>query len=276
MLNSKAFKKLAALTAAVALVGSFAVSASAAVTTKTTYADEGIEVEVRVTGYENGTHVTYYAEKAGTPYHVDQATVENGTATFDLFVTDAENLDANVLVNGIEDKITGRKISVVKGSANVTVIPTEEDEKLVVVTPDLTEGYVYDGIEVEGAEAVATPGNDGTYNVTLSNFTADVVITVKEKVAPVDPTPVLKYIGAGYIKDGEGVKITVIGQVKDLADDSEFGAKIAGTAFKSLVEAPTDGYYAIQVELDEAEESYTTAVYADGCEDLVGDTLSVQ
>ena len=104
MVKTGVFKKIAALTAAVTLVGSFAVGASAVgISTTTTYVqgseNQKVAVTATVTDAGSEVEVTYYAtNSSGDVVYVDQDTASTaGSATFN-YVTAAANLKSDVKV----------------------------------------------------------------------------------------------------------------------------------------------------------------------------------
>lgn len=273
MLNSKAFKKLAALTAAVALVGSFAVSASAAVVTTTEYFGEGqIKVAVKVTELASDAEVTYYAEKDSKPYHVDQAKAVSGTATFDTFVTSEANLNATVLVNGANDKITGRTVSY--GGQVVKTIPNADTTVAkVTVTKTLAANETIKKVTATNADAEYVAGTEAnTYNVTLTNIKGDVVIDFETEITPEEiDNSTGEHIATGVVAlENGGYRITVLGKVSGLKEGAAFGAEIDTVKFASKIANPENGYFAIQVEGSElTKTSYSTGVYYTKADDSV-------
>ncbi len=277
MLNSKAFKKLAALTAAVALVGSFAVSASAAtVNTTTTYVGGSNEAKVTVKVDVEATpdaEVTYYASKGGKVIHVDQVKATNaGAASFEQYVTDSANLEAAVIVNDgavTSDTIDGRTITY-EGNVVKTIANTATST-VVAVTKTLAADEKIKAIEATNAKA-AYVADGNTYNVTLTEIEGDVVITITTETIPeeVDLSNG-EFIASGVVELATGgYRITVLGKVSGLKEGAAFGAEIDAVKFASKVANPANGYFAIQVEGSElTKTSYTTGVYYTKADDTV-------
>lgn len=274
MINSKAFKKLAALTAAIALVGSFAVSASAAdVKTKTAYfaGSDEIAVNVSVEGLAEGDMVTYYGSN-GSVFHMDQAEADAaGKATFTQYVTDAANLEADVIV-GYEDaatdaeKVEGNAITI--NGAKVVTLPTEETGYTATVeyTIQGSNHVVAQAATVTGASSatVTETGVAGTYSVAIAGITGDVTVSFVETERLPEYETEGEWIAAGYVETAEGRMVTVIGKVTDLEPGKAYGATIAGTDYASKVFATNEGYFVIQLIDDEGiltEDSVDTGIY---------------
>ncbi len=202
----KTFRKLAALTAAVALVASFAVCASADVTVNmtTSYID-GSKIAVKAVvsdgeGTElDGAQVTYYATNAGATatggvVYMDQKAAENGAATFE-FKTDAAYITSAVKVGytgasaAVTDSIpdyTQFALTVTDGAENSATIPLRAGDLLtgtytVAYTP--TEGKYVSALTVAGGTAtiIAKTESSLTFALTMDgNVTGDVTITATE------------------------------------------------------------------------------------------------
>lgn len=202
----KTFRKLAALTAAVALVASFAVCASAEVTVNTTtaYVDaDTVSVSATVTGTEgelaDGVQVTYYATNAKADatatagiVHIDQAPATNGSAVFN-FKTDADYLSSSVKVSytganaAVGSIIPGIfNLTVTDGTANVVSTPIAEGtdpNKTYTAAYTPAEGKYVSALAVTGGTATIVKASAGSLTFTLSGLPAvagDIVITVTE------------------------------------------------------------------------------------------------
>lgn len=264
MVKTGVFKKIAALTAAVAMVGAFAASASAVNVTTTTQYVEGNEAKVNVianvSDLGGAVEVTYYATNGDEVVYVDQATAKtDGTATFD-YVTAATNLDSGVKVGytnatAAEDAsipgyvISGEGIAAVK-------VPTEEINGTHALAYTLADGKVFKGVTAEGATVVSAEYANGTLTVVLADAAGDVALTVVAEDAIVYPDATGSFVaGAAIISDGaadyEGAedvnaekgnrKLTVIAQV---ADAAEYGIIVSADAIEAgEVEALPAGAY---------------------------------
>ncbi len=189
MVKTGVFKKIAALTAALAVVGSFAISASAevGVRTTTTYYGEGqtkVSVTAQVTGAGAGNEVTYYVYDGSNPLYVNQDTADNtGAVTFN-YVTDAANLKSDVKIG--QTGATEAKPSTVNGftvtldTASVK-IPTEETTCSIAYELDDTKKIT--SVEADGATVSAFEHADGKLAVTFSaKLTSDVTLTVNTEL----------------------------------------------------------------------------------------------
>ncbi len=276
MVKTGVFKKIAALTAALAIVGSFAVSASAVtVSTTTTYAEEGkVSVSVDVSGFDAaGIEVTYYATNGETDVYVNQdATDAEGKAEFD-YVTEEANLKSTVLVGytGSTDAesalVDARTISVVGG--DFIVVPTEDAEDTFVIPYTLPESTKLTGVTAVGAEVVAEMVAGGI-QVTLTDVTGDVTITpvydnvIVENVicentagAVVIADGTTSYVGAA---EGQGF-ITVLADIDGLAEGREFGVIISDAAITAgTFDAIPDGAKAYRAKAKGADGKFGVRV----------------
>lgn len=221
----KTFRKLAALTAAVALVASFAVCASAAVTVNTTstYLDaDTVSVSATVTGTEgelaNGAQVTYYATNAAADatagvVHIDQAPATDGSAQFN-FKTDADYLRSAVKIGytgasaAVDSIIPGIfTLTVTDGDANTvsTYISENTDpNKTYEVNYTPAEGKQVSALTVAGGTATIVSAADGKLVFTLSGLPAvsgNIVVTVTETEIQVS-TATGRVVAAGGIIAG--------------------------------------------------------------------------
>ncbi len=323
----KTFRKLAALTAAVALVSSFAVCASAAVTVNmtTSYVDvDTVAVKAVVSadaGELNGAEVTYYAthndaaETAiGKVVYMDQKPATNGSATFE-FKTDKNYIESTVKVGytgapgAVTDEIPDYDYVVVTNEAGTEKARTEIKADLAgpyTVTYTPAEGCYVSALEVENgngaeAEAVITKQVGTSLEFYLTGIdSVDGNITIKATETQSTSEPTGGFLNAaGIIADGNSDidveygdgdagdymaatgnrKITVIGQVQNLAPGAKFGVIVAATINAGddvIPELPTEGCYAalakdaegkFAVQLIDTDEifvpgqPYETAVY---------------
>lgn len=204
----KTFRKLAALTAAVALVSSFAVCASAAVTVNmtTSYVD-GSKIAVKAVvsdgeGTElDGAQVTYYATDAdatatgGVVYMDQKPATAAGTATFE-FKTDAAYINSAVKIGytGADAAVTGNTIpdytqftlTVTDGAENSATTSLRAGDPLtntytVAYTP--AAGKYVSALTVTGGTATITDAGTSSLTFALTmdgNVTGDVTITATE------------------------------------------------------------------------------------------------
>ena len=200
----KTFRKLAALTAAVAIVSSFAVCASAEVTVNTTtsYVDaDTISVTAVVSDGEgtelNDAQVTYFATNAGATatggiVYMDQKAAENGVATF-TFKTDADYLESAVKVGytGATEAVESiipicYTLSVTDGAANSvsTQIAKNADPNgtyTMAYTP--ATGKYVSALTVTGGTATIVTSSASSLTFTLTGLaaaTGDITITATE------------------------------------------------------------------------------------------------
>lgn len=289
MVKTGVFKKIAALTAAVAMVGAFAASASAVnVTTTTQYVADSnnakVNVIANIDGLGGAVEVTYYATNGSDVVYVDQTTAKtDGTATFD-YVTDATDLKSAVKVgytNASQAKdatVPGYTISV-DGITAVTV-PTKEINGTHVLAYTLADGKVFKEVTAEGATVVEAGYADGKLTVVLADATSDVALTVVADNAIVYPDAKGTFVdGAAIISDGkadyEGAedvnakegdrKVTVIAQVSDSAD---YGIIVSADAIKAgVVDTLPAGAYAARSKND---AGYFAVQVIDNGEDVDG------
>ena len=302
MVKTGVFKKIAALTAAVAMVGAFAASASAVkVETTTQYlADSNnakVNVVANVSDLGGAVEVTYYATKTvdvtaedGTVtqqtdvVYVDQTTAKtDGTATFD-YVTDATDLKSDVKVgytnaSKAEDAtVPGYTISV-DGITAVTV-PTKEINGAHVLAYTLADGKVFKEVTAEGATVVEAGYAEGKLTVVLADATGDVALTVVADNAIVQPDAKGTFVdSAAIISDGKADykgeedvnaeagdrKVTVIAQVSESAD---YGIIVSADAIKAgVVDTLPAGAYAARSKND---AGYFAVQVIDNGEDVDG------
>lgn len=272
-------KKIAALTAAIAMVLSFAVCAGAVNVDTTTQYVEGtgnakVNVIANVSGLEDALYVTYYATNDDGVVYVDQEDVFDGEATFD-YVTSAANLNSNVKVgyaagtDAEEATVDGYTVTVTGGTATPAVIPTEF-EGTVVLAYAVASGFEVTGVEATGAEATLVTNDATSVTVNLADVVDDVVITVTTQALE-NVNATATYIDAAAIvstgvdtdaiydndtgeeilhdakdpyKAGEGDrKLTVLAQV---ANSNAYGVIITADEIETgAVDAlPTAGVYA--------------------------------
>ncbi len=228
MVKFGALKKIAALTAAIAMVLSFAVCAGAVNVDTTTQYVEGDETKVNViadvSGLGDALYVTYYATNDEGVVYVDQENVVDGEATFD-YVTAAENLNSNVKVGyaaGTAAKdatIDGYAVTVEGGTATPAVIPTEF-EGTVVLAYTVASGYEVTGVTATGADATLVTNDATSVTVALANVTGDVAIAVT--------TQALENVGANALYV-DGAAIVSTGADTDAIYDAD-GEEILGSA----------------------------------------------
>ena len=200
----KTFRKIAALTAAIALVASFAVCASALTVNPTTvYSGDDILVTTVVSGEEltEGTQVTYYAENAsaaatGGIVYIDQKPAVAGRAEFS-FVTDAAYVGNafKVSYTGAPAATPGeipegvRTYNVVVsgngGSASAAIADNANPNGTYTVAYTPATGYYVSDLTVTGGVAtlVRSTANSLTFTLTLadpSEVNADIAITATE------------------------------------------------------------------------------------------------
>jgi len=231
----KTLRKLAALTAVVALVGSFAVCASAVeVSTTTTYGSSAAEILVtsNVTGIV-GTdkQVTYYAtngaaSETGGIVYIDQKPADNGTATFEFKTKYA------YVTSGIKVNYTGS----IEAPAEDTITAPTGDAPVEIVA----------SVQDAGGIIAGENSNDGD----MGNFAAaagDRKLTVIGKVT------------------GDVSEFGVI--VTTDAIDENATTLPTGRAFRA-VEKRSDGIFAVQLidaeengTFVEADQAYNVAVY---------------
>ena len=291
MVKTGVFKKIAALTAAVTLVGSFAVGASAVgISTTTTYVqgseNQKVAVTATVTDAGSEVEVTYYAtNSSGDVVYVDQDTASTaGSATFN-YVTAAANLKSDVKVGytgataATPSDVTGYTITCGDKSS---VVPTENEGGTFTFAYAMPDGKALDTVTSDDATVVSASYSNGTLTVVLSAVTKDTTLNVVVKDATV-LNPTGSYIqGAAIVSDGktdeytteEGSsdvtsvagdrKLSDIGQVKD---SDVYGIIVSENAITAgnVTELPSegvyqakgknaDGYFAVQL-IDTATEN---------------------
>lgn len=291
MVKTGVFKKIAALTAAVTLVGSFAVGASAVgISTTTTYVqgseNQKVAVTATVTDAGSEVEVTYYAtNSSGDVVYVDQDTASTaGSATFN-YVTAAANLKSDVKVGytgataATPSDVTGYTITCGDKSS---VVPTTNEGGTFTFAYAMPDGKALDTVTSDDATVVSASYSNGTLTVVLGAVIKDTTLNVVVKDATV-LNPTGSYIqGAAIVSDGktdeytteEGSsdvtsaagnrKLSVIGQVKD---SDVYGIIVSEAAITAgnVTELPSegvyqakgknaDGYFAVQL-IDTATEN---------------------
>lgn len=305
MVKTGVFKKIAALTAALTIVGSFAVSASAVkVNTTTTYVQgdkNKVTVTAAVTEVGGAYEVTYYAtNSSGNVVHADQDTANaSGAVTF-TYVTDTANLRNNAKIGytgattAATDSITGYKITVTDGG--ILKVPSEDIVGTHTLDYVVPTGKVVTGVTATGATATYVSNTAKLITVALSNVTSDVVITVQTQDAALAATG--SHTDSGAVKTASERKISVLANV---ANATEYGVIISASAIDTTATTlpgagvyaaqgkSDDGYFAVQL-IDEGTDgagaliqsgvAYNTAVYyknANGTYTIVaGETVTAQ
>lgn len=207
MVKFGALKKIAALTAAIAMVLSFAICAGAVNIETTTQYVEGTEnakvnVIANVSGLGEALYVTYYATNDDGDVYIDQENVVDGAATFD-YVTAATNLNSNVKVGyaagtaAEETVIDGYEVTVTDGTATPAVIPTNSDST-VVLAYNVGATNEVTGVSATGATAELVTYDATSVTVNLTNVKGDVAITVTtQALANVDAEG--EFVSAGAV-----------------------------------------------------------------------------
>lgn len=269
MVKTGVLKKLAALTSAVALMGSFAAMAGAVdITTTTSYVadsqNQKVEVAVNVTGIGGELEVTYYATNADSEVvYVDQTTANaSGAATFN-YVTGAENLKSSVKVGytdaeaAEEADVTGYTITCGEESA---VVPTTNEGGTFTFPYTMPEGNKLDSVTSEDITVTDASYSEGTLTVVLPAVTKNVTLTVNTSGSTVT-NPSGEYVdGAAIISDGNtdpieeeqyedavsseagDRKVSVIGKV---LDSEEYGVIISASEITAgnVSDLPSEGVY---------------------------------
>ena len=295
MVKKGLLRKIAALTAALAMIGSFAVCASAVNVSTTTQYVTGNEAKVNVianvSGLDGADYVTYYATKGGTPVYVDQKEVSSGAARFE-YVTAATNLNGDVKVGYTDgDAAENANIDgyIVKiNGTNVDVIPTLPASQTVVLDYNVGEGKDV-AVNAEGATAAYIDHDADSITVTLSAFTAKTVeitatITDKENLnatgsfiasgAVVVGNYFDKVNGEDYAVNAGARKVTVLAKVTGSNDYGVIISKTAITTGEKIAALPTgafykavdndaNGYFAVQV-IDEGADTAEDALIQSG------------
>ncbi len=262
-------KKIIALVTAIALVVCFAVSASAAVSVRTTTqyvsGSADIKVNVTVTGTEGeiaeGTNVTYYATKGSANVHIDQAQATASGAAFE-FNTEATNLESTVLVgytgaSAAEDAvIEGYTVTYPNGTK---IVPNTGVTSVTInYTP--TAGQVFSAVRVTSGTAevdadATTATADGTVTVVFTEALAgDVTLAVDEEDAPIGTLTAT----AGHIESAAVV-------VKLATDSNTYndGIKIDGVVTgegDNEVTDPMDSEDTIAVNADKVGDRKLTVI----------------
>ena len=277
MVKTGGFKKIAALAATIAMLGAFAVSASALprviTTTKYVSVDGEQKVNVVATVGELGgaVEVTYYAKNGSSVVYVDQTTANaSGVAEFD-YVTATNNLTSSVSVNvgyeGNEGSALPGNVPyyTISGNGITTLaVPTEDINGLHVLEYALTNEYEVTDVTANAPAIVEDFFyEDGSLSVTLSGATGNVTLTVTTAEKP-PAEPVAQHIdSAGIVSNGhtdnytddvpleqvnskEGDrKVSVLGKLLNVGED--YGVIVSKNrveAATNLAEAPADAYRA--------------------------------
>ena len=286
MVKTGVFKKIAALTAAVAMMASFALCAGAAqVNTTTQYTDstkQEINVVASVSDLGGAVEVTYYATNGASVVYIDQKTAnDDGEAAFN-YVTDKANLlSSSVLVGytdapaALPDGVPGYTIS----GEGITAInvPTEDIDGTHVLAYSLPAGRNFVDVESDDATVTEAGYANGNITVTLSGATGDVTLNVVTEAA-LTVFPEVEFADAAFIVSGGARndvaaedagkdvhanagdrKLTVLAKVTEA---EEFGVLVSTSAIEAgTVDAlPTDatayralgrnegtGYFAVQL-----------------------------
>lgn len=229
MVKNGMFKKVAALTATVTMVGSFAVAVGAEettgtatatapqVTTTTTYTagsnNAKVTVTANVANVENGAQVTYYATKGSDIVYVDQTEAgTNGAAAFE-YVTAATNLMSNVKVGytgataAVDDKVNGYTITL---GSTVQTVPTEKNGGTYTFPYTMPEGKQLKDVTAKAGESdtvvevvTSSEYNNGSLTVVLNGLYCDITLTVEtEEKIVLNPSG--EYVkGAAVISNGK-------------------------------------------------------------------------
>ncbi len=292
MVKSKAFRKLVALTAAIALVCIFAVSAGAVSVTSvtTTYtSDLKVEVTANVTASTLGAEVTYYAANDDGVFFLDQKTSDSSTGAAQFkYVTDAANLKSTAILNEtagtkIDNTIPGYEVSF--GGVVVEKIPVENTGATVVIDYTVPSGFEITGVTATNdIEVLSYVPGDGIITVVLGAVNADTTLDVTKEETVVIPKEG-QYIAGAALADGSSKndtededimaaegnrKLTVIGKVSGVEDygiiiseneitatDMDATTFATYSNFKAL-ETNDDGYFAIQL-IDTSDEATAEA-----------------
>lgn len=295
MVKTGVFKKIVALTAAVTLVGSFAVGASAvSIQTTTSYVagsnNQMVSVRANVTDVPSKVEVTYYATQGAEVVYIDQNTASAaGAVTFD-YVTDASDLKSNVKVG--YTGATGATPSVVSGYTitcgdQSTVVPTSNEGGTFTFAYTMPDGKALDKVESDGATVTDASYSDSKITVILATVTADTTLTVKTKDAVVI-NPTGEYLqSAAIVSDGktDAVEDETPGDITSAAgnrklsvlakvvDSDEYGIIVSETAITAgpvaaLPEGAyaargksAEGYFAVQL-IDTADDASAELIKA--------------
>ena len=217
MAKFKAFKKVAALVTAIALVVCFAVSASAeiSVVTTTTYsANSGdVTVSATVTGTNSeiaeGVNVTYYALNAdGTDaVHIDQQKAAGSSVTF-TFDTAETNLKNNVKVGYTAGASVGNGTIAgytVTCEGETKVVPTGATSVKIPYTP--ADGQEVSAVTLTSGTVVNPDFTfaNNVITITFDSISSDATFDVAEGDAPAAVS--VSSVQAAAVLVGENVKI---------------------------------------------------------------------
>lgn len=259
MVKTGVFKKIAALTAAVAMMASFALCASAAeVQTTTQYVNGTQEINViaSVSGAGAAAEVTYYATNGAKNVYIDQKTAdEDGAVSFDYVTDAADLLKSNVLVGytgasatATDDDIPGYTISGT-GITDLNV-PTENINGTHVLDYALDAGKIVTGVTAEGATVSNAIYANGKLTVTLAGATGNVVLSVATEDAATH-NPSIDFVDAALIvSDGTADEV-----IEVLEGDGDNTVK-AGDRKLSVLACVTDATeYGVLVSTEAIEDS---------------------
>lgn len=296
MVKTGVFKKIAALTAAVTLVGSFAVGASAVVSIQTTTSyvagsnNQKVSVTANVTGAGSKVEVTYYATKGAEVVYVDQDTATAAGAVKFEYVTAASDLESAVKVgytgatSAVASDVTGYTITCGDQS---TVVPTSNEGGTFTFAYAMPDGQALDKVTSTGAAVNGASYSEGYITVVLAAVTADTTLTVVTKDAVV-LNPTGEYLqSAAIVSNGKtdavedetpgditseagNRKLSVLAKV---VDSDDYGIIVSETAITAGTVATlpegaykakgksAEGYFAVQL-IDTADAASTDFIKA--------------
>ena len=211
MVKTGVFKKIAALTAAVAMMASFALCASAAEVHTTTQYVEGsnkqeINVIASVSELGGPVEVTYYATNGAKNVYIDQKTAsEDGTVSFDYVTDTTDLLSSSVSVGytdapaALPDGVPGYTISG-EGIEAINV-PTEDIDGTHVLNYTLASGKNFVRVESEDATVSSSEYADGKITVVLADAEGNVTLNVVTEQAQTI-FPEVEFVDAAFIVSG--------------------------------------------------------------------------
>lgn len=263
-------KKIAALTAAIAMVLSFAVCAGAVNVDTTTQYVEGtdnakVNVIANVSGLGDALYVTYYATNDEGVVYAGQENVVSGEATFD-YVTSAANLNSNVKVGyaagtDAEDAtVDGYTVTVTGGTATPAVIPTEFEGTVVLAYEVGTTNKVT-AVSAEGADATLVTYDATSVTVNLANVDDDVVITVTTQALENIGATATYIDAAAIVSTGADTDATyvdgeeVIGSAREEYEAAEGDRKLT-----VLAQVANSNAYGVIITADEIETGAVDAL----------------
>lgn len=284
MVKTGVFKKIAALTAALAAVGSFAVCANAvSINTTTSYVADSentkVSVTASVTGAGSEVEVTYYATNGSNDVvYVDQATANTeGSATFN-YVTAATNLNSAVKVGytgatGAEETIVD--CYSITCNEQTAYVPTTNSGGTYTFNYTMPDCKTLDSVTADkGTTVTSSVFGNNTLTVVLGQISANVTLAVSTKDSTVTNPSGQIISAAAVVSDGENDnwssdetgleslvnanegnrKLTVLGKVND-SDD--YGIAISTSEITSLASSDVTmfaarskndaGYFAVQL-----------------------------